>query len=99
MAGICKNHMIVAFAIGGMEDHVHVLLRLPPVLAVARAVSTLKANSFRGMSEQGTGFFLANRLRGVQGERLESCHGGDVYPRPKDPSSKDDISGRISRLA
>lgn len=56
MAGICRNYEIVAFAIGGMEDHVHLLFRLPPVLALARAISILKANSSRWMSEHGTGF-------------------------------------------
>jgi REP element-mobilizing transposase RayT len=56
MAGICRNHKIVAFAIGGMEDHVHVLLRLPPVLALARAISILKANSSSWMTEQGKPF-------------------------------------------
>jgi putative transposase len=56
MAGICRNYEIVAFAIGGMEDHSHLLFRLPPVLALARAVSIVKANSSRWMSEHQAGF-------------------------------------------
>ena len=51
MAGICKNYAIVAFAIGGMEDHVHLLWRLPPMLLLAKAVSVVKANSSRWMKE------------------------------------------------
>jgi REP element-mobilizing transposase RayT len=56
MAGIYKNYEIVAFAIGGMEDHTHLLFRLPPVLAPAKAVSILKANSSRWMNEHGGSF-------------------------------------------
>ena len=33
LAGICKNHEMIALAIGGTENHVHILLHLPPKLA------------------------------------------------------------------
>ena len=56
MAGICKNYAIVAFAIGGMEDHVHLLWRLPPMLLLAKAVSVVKANSSRWMKEHAPKF-------------------------------------------
>ena len=50
-AGICKRHGIVVHAIGGMEDHVHLLMQIPPSLALARAVATIKANSARWANE------------------------------------------------
>jgi REP element-mobilizing transposase RayT len=56
MAGICKNYAIVAFAIGGMEDHVHLLWRLPPTLTLAKALSVVKANSSRWMKEHRSRF-------------------------------------------
>lgn len=56
MAGVFKSYAILVFAIGGMDDHVHALFRLPPTITLARAVSLLKANSSRWMSEQGTRF-------------------------------------------
>jgi putative transposase len=56
LAGICRNYNVLPFAIGGMEDHVHMLLRLPPVLALAKALSILKANSSRWMNEHGANF-------------------------------------------
>jgi len=34
-----------ALAIGGVEDHVHVLLSLPSTLSIAKAVQLLKGNS------------------------------------------------------
>jgi len=56
MAGICKSYDMLVFAIGGMDDHVHALFRLPPTITLARAVSLLKSNSSRWMSEQGMKF-------------------------------------------
>ena len=55
LAGICKNHEMIALAIGGTEDHVHILLHLPPKLALAKAVLQLKANSSKWMAEQRKG--------------------------------------------
>ena len=56
MAGICKSYDMLVFAIGGMDDHVHALFRLPPTITLARAVSLIKSNSSRWVSEQGTKF-------------------------------------------
>ncbi|HYX54382.1 MAG TPA: IS200/IS605 family transposase, partial [Candidatus Limnocylindrales bacterium] len=56
LAGIARNHDFLVLANGGMEDHVHLLIQLPPVLALAKAVSTLKSNSSRWMSEHGSWF-------------------------------------------
>jgi REP element-mobilizing transposase RayT len=39
MAGIARNHGFLVLANGGLEDHVHLLIQLPPVLSVAEAVS------------------------------------------------------------
>jgi putative transposase len=50
-AGICKKQGILVHAIGGTEDHVHFLMQLPPALALAKAVLTLKSNSSRWANE------------------------------------------------
>jgi REP element-mobilizing transposase RayT len=47
---------MVALMIGGTENHVHILMHLPPKLALAKAVQLLKANSSKWMSEQGKEF-------------------------------------------
>jgi len=52
-AGICKRVGIFVHAIGGMEDHVHFLIQVPPVMALAKAVGTIKANSSRWANEEG----------------------------------------------
>src|SRR5256885_530191 len=51
-AGICHNLQIFAHAIGGMDDHAHLLLQIPPTLAVAKAVLTIKTNSSRWARQQ-----------------------------------------------
>ena len=56
MAGICRNVNIVALAIGGIEDHVHALVELPPAMALSKAINLLKSNSSRWMREQGIEF-------------------------------------------
>ncbi|MBZ5532979.1 MAG: IS200/IS605 family transposase [Acidobacteriia bacterium] len=54
--GICRNVNIVGLAIGGMEDHVHALVELPPSMSVSKAVNLLKSNSSRWMNQQGIKF-------------------------------------------
>jgi REP element-mobilizing transposase RayT len=56
LGGICRNHEIIPLAIGGTENHVHLLIQLPPTIAPAKAVALLKANSSKWMGEQGHPF-------------------------------------------
>jgi putative transposase len=56
LAGICRNHGIFVRAIGGIEDHVHLLVELPPSMAVAKAVRLIKSNSSKWMNETGRSF-------------------------------------------
>jgi REP element-mobilizing transposase RayT len=56
LAAICKNYDMLAFAVGGTEDHVHVLFCLPPAMALARAVTLLKSNSSKWLNEKGIKF-------------------------------------------
>jgi putative transposase len=51
VSGIAKNHDINMLAVGGTEDHIHLLFHLPPKLSLAKAVLLLKANSSKWMSK------------------------------------------------
>jgi len=62
IAGIAKNHGMHAVAIGGIEDHIHALIDLGPILGVSKAVQVLKANSSRWMNEH-----LRTRLEWQEG--------------------------------
>ena len=51
-AGICKHHTIFVHAIGGMEDHIHLLLQFPATVAIADSIKTIKASSSGWMSDE-----------------------------------------------
>lgn len=56
VAGICKSEGIFAHAIGGAEDHIHLLIQVPASLSLAKAVNTIKSNSSRWANEEGHKF-------------------------------------------
>jgi len=47
VAGICKKHEIFVHCIGGSDDHIHLLIQIPPALSLAKAVLAIKSNSSR----------------------------------------------------
>lgn len=56
VAAICKNHGMLAFAVGGMTDHIHVLFRLPPTITLVRAVTLIKSNSSKWIRKKDRKF-------------------------------------------
>jgi REP element-mobilizing transposase RayT len=56
IAGIARNLRYEPLAVGGTENHVHLLLRLPANVPVADAAQKLKANSSRWLGENGSWF-------------------------------------------
>jgi putative transposase len=52
MGGIARQHAMRPLAIGGTEDHVHLLLGLPSSLSVAEAMRTIKSVSSQWMHEK-----------------------------------------------
>jgi REP element-mobilizing transposase RayT len=52
VAGICKQEKIFVHAIGGMEDHIHLLLQIPATMTLAEAVRTVKSNSSSWMKQE-----------------------------------------------
>ncbi|HTW32538.1 MAG TPA: IS200/IS605 family transposase [Candidatus Sulfotelmatobacter sp.] len=56
LLGIANHLKLKTIAIGGSENHVHLLLGIPPTMGVAEAVQKLKANSSRWMGEHGIDF-------------------------------------------
>ena len=51
LGGIARQNEIKALAIGGVEDHVHLLLSLPTTLSVAKAMQLIKGNSSKWLRE------------------------------------------------
>ena len=56
LAEIARDHNIPLIAAGGMPNHCHLLLLLPPAMALSIAINKLKANSSRFMRRQGIDF-------------------------------------------
>jgi putative transposase len=55
-AGICKTEGIFVHAIGGMDDHIHLLIKISPTMSLSKMINTLKSNSSRWANNQGVKF-------------------------------------------
>lgn len=55
MGGICKNHNFIPFAIGGTNDHAHLLIGLPPTISISKAIQIIKGNSSKWIHENFPG--------------------------------------------
>jgi putative transposase len=42
MAGVCKSEKLFAHEIGGMDDHAHLLIQLPPTISLSDAIQEIK---------------------------------------------------------
>ena len=51
LGGIANTNGFKALAVGGTEDHVHILLSLPATLPIAKAVQLLKGGSSKWMND------------------------------------------------
>jgi putative transposase len=51
MGGVAREHGMKALAVGGAEDHVHILLSLPSSLPVAKAMREIKSASSLWMGQ------------------------------------------------
>ena len=53
MGGIARSNRCKALGVGGTADHIHMLVLIPPAIAVAKCVQLIKAGSSKWMREQG----------------------------------------------
>ncbi len=51
MGGIARTHDIKAIEIGGVADHVHLLLSLPSTMSLAKAMQLIKGGSSKWVHE------------------------------------------------
>jgi putative transposase len=52
LGGIARNNKMKAIKVGGVEDHIHILLSLPATLDVAKAVQLLKGSSSKWVHDK-----------------------------------------------
>jgi putative transposase len=53
MAGVAHNHGFESTKIGGVADHVHALLVIPPSMPLAKAVQAVKGCSSKWLNDTG----------------------------------------------
>jgi putative transposase len=51
LGGIARENKMKALAIGGVEDHTHLLLSIPSTMSIAKSVQLLKGNSSKWIHE------------------------------------------------
>jgi REP element-mobilizing transposase RayT len=51
LGGIARENDLKALAIGGVADHVHLLLSLPAAISISKAMQLLKGNSSKWLRE------------------------------------------------
>ena len=56
ISAVAREKHILSLAAGGTANHLHLLIALPPAIALAKAVQELKGNSSRWLSEVGGPF-------------------------------------------
>ena len=56
LGGVARKLGVELLIAGGTNNHVHILIALPPTIQLAEVVQKLKANSSRWLGEQGVAF-------------------------------------------
>ena len=51
LGGIARENKMKALAVGGVEDHLHMLLSVPSTLSIAKAIQLIKGNSSKWIHE------------------------------------------------
>jgi putative transposase len=52
IGGVARKHQMIALQVGGMADHIHVLVMAPPTLAPSNIAKFLKGNSSKWIHEE-----------------------------------------------
>ena len=54
LGGVARESKMKALQVGGVEDHVHILLSLPSTIPIAKALQIMKGNSSKWLHETFT---------------------------------------------
>jgi REP element-mobilizing transposase RayT len=85
MAGIAENHSMHAVKIGGIDDHVHLLINLGGKLGISKAVQLIKTNSSGWMNEHPGPPTPADQNRVVRGPRAAVRVAGRIFCLQRQP--------------
>ena len=79
--GIAKNLQIEILALGGTENHIHILISVPAKESLSDIIRDLKANSSRWMSEMHYEFSWQQGFRRLQPQPFSGANGQTIYPQ------------------
>jgi hypothetical protein len=91
-----------AIEIGGIEDHVHLLLSLPATLSIAKAAQLIKDGSSKWVHDtfpEHRPFPMAGKIWVLQRERVAIGHAHSLHPQAGAASSQHNVPGRIPGVA
>jgi REP element-mobilizing transposase RayT len=97
LGGIARQNKMKVIEIGGVEDHVHILLSLPPAMPISKAVQLIKSGSSKWIHETFPEQRLFSRQEkygafSVSVSLLETIV---QYIRSQETSSQDNVSGGV----
>ena len=95
LRGIAVQYGIDLIEIGATEDHVHLLVCMPPKIGVAVAVRVFKAESAKQVNESGHFYRVATGIRRVQRQRIQSRFSCEICARADGISSQPHIRRRV----
>ena len=94
LGGIIKSENGLPLEIGAVADHVHLLVRLPPTVALADLLRTLKANSSKWLNDTvpAPNVCVAGRIRRVHRQSVATRPRGSLRAQSGRASSENDVS-------
>lgn len=78
IGGVARENKMKALAVGGVEDHVHVLLSLPATIPMAKAVQLIKGGSSKWVHETFPGHRSFAWQEGYGAFSVSVSHVGDT---------------------
>ena len=52
IGGVARNNNMKAIQVGGITDHVHIILSIPPTITVAKAIQLIKGNTSKWINDE-----------------------------------------------
>src|SRR6516162_7976012 len=83
LTGIARAKNVTLLAAGGTANHIHVLIALPPTMALSKVMQDFKGNSSRWMNKRGTKFAWQDGLAPSVSARLKKTRFAITLPARK----------------
>jgi putative transposase len=85
LGGIARQNELKPLLIGGVEDHIHMLLGLPPAVSVSQALQQIKG---------GSSGWIKQNLPGCKGFAWQDGYGAFSLSKSQEPQVQEYIRGQ-----